>query len=55
VVRLATGDFLPTWRGRIVDNAPPLDPARAQQLGLLIADRQAGGFRLEVSAIELAD
>ena len=55
VVRLAAGDFLPTWRGRIVDNAPPLDPARAQQLGLLIADRQAGGFRLEVGAIELAD
>jgi NADH dehydrogenase [ubiquinone] 1 alpha subcomplex assembly factor 1 len=55
VVRLAAGDFLPTWRGRIVDNAPPLDPARTQQLGLLIADRQAGGFRLEVGAIELAD
>ena len=55
VVRLAAADFLPTWRGRIVNNAPPLDPARAQQLGLLIADRQAGGFRLEVGAIELAD
>ena len=55
VVRLATGDFLPTWRGRIVDNAPPLDPARAQQLGLLIANRQAGGFRLALAAIEVAD
>jgi len=55
VVRLAAADFLPTWRGRIVDNAPQLDPARAQQLGLLIADRQAGGFRLELGAIELAD
>jgi hypothetical protein len=55
VVHLAAGDFLPTWRGRIVDNAPPLDPARAQQLGLLIADRQAGGFRLAVGAIELAN
>jgi len=55
VVRLAATDFLPKWRGRIVDNAPPLDPACTQQLGLLIADRQAGGFRLEVGAIELAD
>lgn len=55
VVRLAAADFLPKWRGRIVDNAPQLDPARAQQLGLLIADRQAGAFRLEVAAIELAD
>lgn len=55
VVRLAAADFLPKWRGRIVDNAPPLDPARTRQLGLLIADRQAGTFRLEVGAIELAD
>ena len=55
VVRLAAADFLPKWRGRIVDNAPQLDPARAQQLGLLIADRQAGAFRLEVAAIVLAD
>lgn len=55
VVRFAATDFLPKWRGRIVNNAPPLDPARAQQLGLLIADRQAGTFRLEVGAIELAE
>jgi hypothetical protein len=55
VVRLAAADFLPKWRGRIVDNASPLDPARTRQLGLLIADRQAGTFRLEVGAIELAD
>jgi NADH dehydrogenase [ubiquinone] 1 alpha subcomplex assembly factor 1 len=55
VVRLAAADFLPKWRGRIVNNAPQLDPARAQQLGLMIADLQAGGFRLEVAAIELAD
>jgi len=55
VVRLAAADFLPKWRGRNVDNAPQLDPARARQFGLLIADRQAGAFRLEVAAIELAD
>ena len=55
VVSLAATDFLPKWRGRIVNNAPQFDPARAQQLGLLIADRQAGAFRLEVAAIELAD
>ena len=55
VVRLAAADFRPKWRGRTVDNASPLDPARTRQLGLLIADRQAGTFRLEVGAIELAD
>jgi NADH dehydrogenase [ubiquinone] 1 alpha subcomplex assembly factor 1 len=54
-LRLAVADFVPSWRGRSVDNASPLDPARLQQLGLLIADRQEGVFRLEVRAIELAD
>ena len=55
VVRLVAADFLPKWRGRIIENAPQLDPARTQQLGLLIAERQAGVFRLEIGAIELAD
>ena len=55
VVRFAATDFLPKWRGRVVNNAPPLDPARAQQLGLLIADCQTGTFRLQVGAIELAE
>ena len=55
VVRLGPSDFLPKWRGRIVDDALPLDPVHARHLGLLIADRQAGAFRLEVVAIQLAD
>ena len=55
VIRLTAADFLPKWRGRVVDNAPQFNPARIQQLGFLIADRQAGEFRLEISAIELVD
>jgi hypothetical protein len=50
-VRLPLGDFRPTFRGRIVSGAPPLDPARVRQVGLMIADRQAGGFRLAIRAI----
>ncbi len=50
-VRLPLGAFRPTWRGRLVDGAPPLDPARVRQLGLAIADRQAGTFRLAIRAI----
>jgi NADH dehydrogenase [ubiquinone] 1 alpha subcomplex assembly factor 1 len=44
LVRLALADFVPTWRGRVLANAPTLLPSRVQQLGLLIADRQAGHF-----------
>lgn len=43
----------PSWRGRAVADAPPLDPARVQQLGLLIGERQAGAFCLAIRRIEL--
>ena len=55
VARLPAADFVATWRGRVVDNAAPLDLARVQQFGFLIADKQAGPFRLEVRSIEVAD
>lgn len=43
--------FQPTFRGRAVD-APALDPARIRVFGFLIADRQAGPFRLVVASIQ---
>jgi hypothetical protein len=50
-VRLPVAGFRATFRGRIVATAPPLDPARVRQVGLMIADRQAGAFRLAVRSI----
>jgi NADH dehydrogenase [ubiquinone] 1 alpha subcomplex assembly factor 1 len=41
-------DFVPTFRGRQVRTAPPLDGARIQQIGFMIADKQAGRFWLEI-------
>jgi hypothetical protein len=32
--------------------APPLQPAAARQVGLMISDKQAGAFRLMVKTIE---
>lgn len=46
--------FRATFRGRAVPGAPPLDPARIRQVGLLIAERQAGTFALEVRRIGLS-
>ena len=44
-------DFQPSFRGRRVPGAPPFDPARLQQIGLMIADRQAGPFALAIRSI----
>jgi hypothetical protein len=50
-LRLPVSSFRPSWRGRDVPDAPPLDPARVRQLGLMIADRQAGRFMLALRSI----
>jgi NADH dehydrogenase [ubiquinone] 1 alpha subcomplex assembly factor 1 len=50
-IRLPINEFHPTFRGRTV-KAPTLDPAQIRVFGLLIADRQAGPFRLVVESIQ---
>ncbi len=50
-VRLPFSGFETTWRGRQVPGVPPLDPGRIRQLGLLIAGKQAGPFRIDVDRI----
>jgi hypothetical protein len=53
-IRLPLAEFRPSFRGRPVPGAPALDPARLQQVGLIIAGRQAGRFALGVRSIGLA-
>jgi hypothetical protein len=50
-LRLPLADFQPTFRGRTLADAPPLDPARVRQVGLMIADRQGGRFSLALRSI----
>jgi len=51
-VRLPLAAFEPTFRGRsLTGQAAPLDRSRIHQIGLMIADRQAGPFRLEIATI----
>ena len=47
-------EFRPSFRGREVPGAPPLDPARICQVGFMIAERQAGPFALAIRRISLA-
>lgn len=51
VVRIPFDAFRPRYRGWEMTDYPPLDPATVCGLGLLIADRQEGPFRLEVARI----
>jgi hypothetical protein len=53
-LQLPLDAFRPSFRGREVQGAPALDPARIRQVGLMIAARQAGPFELHVRRISLA-
>lgn len=50
-VNLPWHEFEAVFRGQRLEDAPPLDPAAIQQVGLLIADRRTGPFRLEMAWI----
>ena len=54
VIRLPLAGFAATWRGRPA-SAGPISAAQIRQVGLLIADRQAGPFRLDVREIALGN
>jgi monofunctional biosynthetic peptidoglycan transglycosylase len=50
-IRFPFSAFRPTFRGRSVPDAPPLDPGQIYTFGLMIADKQAGPFALELEWI----
>ena len=54
-IRLPVAQFQPSFRGRRVAGAPPLDPGKIRMLGFMISDRQDGEFSLEIDwiAVEL--
>jgi NADH dehydrogenase [ubiquinone] 1 alpha subcomplex assembly factor 1 len=46
--RLSFDAFIPVFRGRVIKDASELDVSRIRRIGFMIADRQAGPFRLEI-------
>lgn len=50
-IDLPFASFVPTYRGRILENEKPLVAARIRQVGFLIADKSAGPFNLIVDKI----
>lgn len=51
VITLPLADFAPTFRGRVLADAPALDPSNVRQIGLMIGDRQEGAFSLACTRI----
>lgn len=45
-------DFIPRAFGRTLNDAPRLNPAEIRSFGFLIADKQAGPFKLEIDWIK---
>jgi monofunctional biosynthetic peptidoglycan transglycosylase len=52
VIQAPFSEFRASFRGQPAPEAPPLNPGVIQAVGLLIADKQAGPFRLEVESIQ---
>jgi NADH dehydrogenase [ubiquinone] 1 alpha subcomplex assembly factor 1 len=49
--RLSFDEFVPFFRGAVVEGAPELEPARINRVGFMIADRQEGPFKLEIKEV----
>ena len=50
-IRLPFSKFVPTFRGRIISDAKPLDPDSIRNMGLMISDKQSGNFNLKIAWI----
>jgi NADH dehydrogenase [ubiquinone] 1 alpha subcomplex assembly factor 1 len=50
--RLPLKNFVASFRGRVLVEEPPLNPAKVTSVGFLISDQQAGAFQLEIAWIK---
>lgn len=48
VVSFSLNEFQAVFRGRLINGAPELVASDIQQIGLLIADKKSGAFKLEL-------
>jgi NADH dehydrogenase [ubiquinone] 1 alpha subcomplex assembly factor 1 len=51
-VDLPFSNFFAAYRGRQLPDHPPIDAAKITTMGLLIADKQEGNFRLEIDWLQ---
>ena len=53
-LKLRFADFQASFRGSVLSDVDPLDPAQIRQMGFLIADKKEGPFRLEIAWVKAA-
>jgi NADH dehydrogenase [ubiquinone] 1 alpha subcomplex assembly factor 1 len=53
-MELSITDFVPSFRGRAVAGAGPLQPEKIRQLGFMVSDKQAGPFELLLAWVGVA-
>lgn len=46
--------FVASYHGRLLESAPALNPDQIKSFGFVVADKQAGLFRLEIARLEAA-
>ena len=51
-IKLAIKDFIATYRGRIISDAPELGPELVKEVGFLISNKKAEAFKLKIHQIE---
>ena len=51
-IELPIDAFEPVFRGRVIEDAPAINPTEIKQIGFLLADKQPGSFRLETDWIK---
>jgi monofunctional biosynthetic peptidoglycan transglycosylase len=51
-IAIPFNSFCASFRGRLVSNAPVLDPEKIKQIGFLLADKLHGAFCLEIASIK---
>jgi len=54
-ILLPLADFIPTWRGRLLQNMPFINATKIREVGFLISNKQAGAFSLLVDWIQLLE
>jgi monofunctional biosynthetic peptidoglycan transglycosylase len=50
-IELGLSAFKASFRGRPLPDEPPLDLSRIKSIGLMLADKQPGSFKLEIQSI----
>jgi NADH dehydrogenase [ubiquinone] 1 alpha subcomplex assembly factor 1 len=51
-IKLPMDKFVATWRGRVFSKEP-FDPTRVNGLGILLGDKKAGRFKLEIDWVKV--